>query len=58
MENKICPCCGQTLLTLNIIINNENRYYEVSCYWCEYKSKLYKTQQEAKENYETSILRL
>jgi hypothetical protein len=58
MENKICPCCGQTLLTVHSVINDDDCYYEVLCCWCDYKSELYETKQEAVENYETSIFRL
>lgn len=59
MENKVCPKCGQTLLHLHTVIDKNNDIkYEVLCCWCNYKSKLYRTKQEAKENYENAFLRL
>lgn len=58
MDNKMCPCCGQTLLYIHTVLHDNDIGYEVLCAWCNYKSKTYSTEQEAKEGYENAFLRL
>lgn len=59
MDRKICPKCGQTLLYIHTVLTKDNDVkYEVLCSWCDYKSKIFETKQEALENYENAVLRL
>lgn len=55
VEQCECPKCKSKLLFCASVLTPDDVLYRLSCVWCHWDSKIYKTETEAIENYETEI---